>query len=89
MRFPVQKHLLNHRKAAKWLEREVCFMKIGDRCTLTIHAGALCLQPKTLSVRIIPVTGSIDLSIVSMLTTCVHFEFGYLCHMPITTWDQG
>ena len=26
---------------------------------------------------------------VSMLMTCVHLEFGYLCHIPMITWDQG
>jgi hypothetical protein len=60
-----------------------------SRRTLTIHRGVFCLHPSTLSVRMMPVTGSTVLSIVSMLTTCVHFEFGYLRHMPITTWDQG
>jgi len=61
----------------------------GIKLTLTIHIGAFCLQPSTLSVRMIPVCWSTERSIVSMLTTCVHFELGYLCHMPITTWDHG
>ena len=37
----------------------------------------------------IPVFGSTERSMVSMLMTCVHLEFGYLCHIPMITWDQG
>lgn len=57
--------------------------------TLTIHPGAFCLQPSTLSVRMTPVFGLIVRSKTSMLTTCEHFGLGYFLHMPITTWDHG
>lgn len=86
-KFPARRRLLNRQRAAEGRLEGRYGRKIG--WTLTIHAGAFCLHPNTLSVRMMPVFGSTVLSTVSMLTTWVHFEFGYLCHIPITTWDQG
>lgn len=37
----------------------------------------------------IPVSGSIERSITSTLTTWVHLGLGYFLHIPMTTWDQG
>jgi len=56
---------------------------------LTIHPGVFCLHPRTLSVRMIPVLGSMERSMVSTVRTWAQCWFGYLCHMPIRTWDHG
>lgn len=90
MIFHEQMRLPNRQKAAsshishqaRWLHRD-------DRHTLTIHFGVFCVQPSTRSVRMIPVSGSTVRSRTSMVWTCVQCGLGYLCHIPITTCDQG
>lgn len=53
------------------------------------QAGAFCLHPIILSVLTSPDLGSKVRSNTSTEVTCEEDGFGYLCHIPITTWDQG
>lgn len=59
------------------------------KLTLTIQPGAFCLQPNIRSVRMTPVCGFTERSTTSMLRTWLQWGLGYLCHMPMTTWDHG